>query len=192
VDAGAVQSVFDPVGAKTAGLPDVFVEGHGGELGGDRRPFGVGQRSLEMGLDGGPVDVGDAGSEGIGQLGEQSVGVPAVGGDEGLDSPGAHDLPDWDDSVSGWGLAMVVRVHGRARVDDDCCWVLSAHRPSRRVAGAHTGRRRRFRPFGDTVGEEISGGAGTAAASDPGAWDPAALTTANADVISDWQADRRL
>jgi len=31
-----VQSVFDPVGAKTAGITDVFVEGHRGELGGDR------------------------------------------------------------------------------------------------------------------------------------------------------------
>jgi hypothetical protein len=35
-DAGAVESVFDPVGANSAGLPDVFVEGHRGELGGDR------------------------------------------------------------------------------------------------------------------------------------------------------------
>src|SRR4051794_11940272 len=65
-----------------------------------------------MGLDGGPVDVGDAGFESIGQVGEQPMGVSAVGGDEGLDSPGAHDLPDRDDWVSGWGPARVVRVHG--------------------------------------------------------------------------------
>src|SRR3712207_8087318 len=54
---------------------------------------------------------------------------PGIGCDEDLDSPGAHDLPDRDDRVSGSGLAMVVRVHGRARVDDDCCWVLPPHRP---------------------------------------------------------------
>jgi hypothetical protein len=54
-----VKSVFDPVGANGAGVTDVLVEGHRGELGGDRRPVVVGQRPLQMGLDGGPVDVGD-------------------------------------------------------------------------------------------------------------------------------------
>ena len=64
-----MKPVLDPVGADGAGVTDVLVEGHRGELGGDRRPFVVGERPLQMGLDGGPVDVGDAGSEGIGQLG---------------------------------------------------------------------------------------------------------------------------
>ena len=71
-----MRSVLDPVGADGAGVTDVLVEGHRGELGGDRRPFVVGELSLQMGLDGGSVDVGDARFEEVGEIGQQPVGVP--------------------------------------------------------------------------------------------------------------------
>ena len=116
--------VFDPVGADGAGIADVLVEGHRGELGGDRRPLAVGQRPLQMRLDGGPVDVGDARFQEIGQIGQQPVGVPAVGGDEDLQSPGAHGLPDRHDVVaaagsSGFGKGR--RIGAGGRVDAACC-----------------------------------------------------------------------
>jgi hypothetical protein len=73
-----VKSVLDPVGADGAGIADVLVEGHRGEGGGNCRPFAVGQRPLQMRLDGGPVDVGDARFEEIGQIGQQPVGVGCI------------------------------------------------------------------------------------------------------------------
>jgi hypothetical protein len=83
-DAGSAKRVLDPVGAKVAGIPDVLVERHRGEGGSDRRPVAVGQRSLQMRLDGGPVDIGDARFEQISEIGQQPVGVPAVRGDQDL------------------------------------------------------------------------------------------------------------
>ena len=82
--AGADQDVFDPVGAEAAGVSDVVVEGHGRELLCGGGPLPVRQGPLDVGLDGGPVDVGDAGADDVGQVGEPPVGVAAVAVDEFL------------------------------------------------------------------------------------------------------------
>jgi hypothetical protein len=42
----------------------------------------VGQGPIEVGFDGGPVDVGDAAPDDVGQVGEQPVSVAAVAVDE--------------------------------------------------------------------------------------------------------------
>jgi hypothetical protein len=77
--------------------------GHSRELRGDRRPLAVGQPPFQMSFDGGPVDVGDARFKEISQIGEQSVGVAAVGSDEDFQCPGAHGLSDGDDVVAAAG-----------------------------------------------------------------------------------------
>jgi len=111
-DGGSAKGVFDPVGAEGAGVAHVLVEGRCGEGGGDRRPVAVGQRSFQMRLDGGPVDVGDARFQVIAEIGQQPVGVPAVRSDQNLQSPGAHGLPDRQDAVA----VPVAGTSGRSRV----------------------------------------------------------------------------
>lgn len=105
--AGLGQDVLDPVGAEGAGVSHVVVEGHGPELlsGGGPRP--VGQGPLQVRLDGGPVDVGDAGADDVGQVGEQPVGVAAVAVSTRSCSRRRQAEETWDGAVAGLPLSVV-------------------------------------------------------------------------------------